>query len=415
MTTQKKTLDSFIANNPKSNYKIRSKTILVFNPWGDETLKLVIPKTENLSLLNNIILPEELIAIYHTKEELLEFIYSPSDPTESVIKRNFIYNFEGKSYKCYFDISSNVLELLAKSYQPQKPAEKSNHRNLNEFSDYYNQAKLPKFLKDYFKGTKPYSFYISGKLGSLKGKYTPLLKSLNFYLSFYDRESPSIVILSKEKEKNVYNNACYSNKEDFPEIINVRNIDPTITEILNIANRTEDTRLQFMFYFQVLEYCSYYFLENNIKNTVSKILKKPDINYNSTAYTKTIIEELHDHILKNKDDSRKMEKTLTHYCTIDDIKFELECNIDFFCQDLEFEGGLKIPKLFNDKTALNSLTENNLLTIRSNIEKIRNVLAHLRESRENKVVLPTENNNSLLVPYLTITRRLAEKIAIQYE
>jgi hypothetical protein len=56
-----------------------------------------------------------------------------------------------------------------------------------------------------------------------------------------------------------------------------------------------------------------------------------------------------------------------------------------------------------------------LSTIRKNIERIRNVLVHLREQRENKVILPTPDNDKKLLPYLYLIKRIAEKIAIQYE
>jgi hypothetical protein len=46
--------------------------------------------------------------------------------------------------------------------------------------------------------------------------------------------------------------------------------------------------------------------------------------------------------------------------------------------------GLKISKLFRDKDGLNTITDNTLVTIQSNIEKIRNVLVHLRESKKIK-------------------------------
>lgn len=411
----KKQIETFIKKNPTSTYKIGTKSVQIINPWGDDTLKLVISKNNDFSKLENIVLPEDLIAIYHINDELLEFIYAPSDPNEEILKRKFELNFEGKTYKCYFDESTDILELLAKSYKPEKPAEKSGHRNLNEFSDYYLQTNLPKFLKDYYKDTKPYSFFIKGKLKLLKGNYTKLLKNINFYFSYYDRESPLIVLLNKDKTQRKYSIPCYSENEEFPEIINARTIDPTILEILNIAHKTEDIRLQFMFYYQVLEYCSYYFMENNIQKNIFRILRKPDINFKASEYTKTIIEELHEHVLKNRDDSKKMEKTILYYCKIEDVIYELNENSDFFAEDLEFDGGLKIPKLINDKSQITSLNENNIITLRNNLEKIRNVLAHLRESRENKVVLPTEKNNSLLIPYLGIIRRLAEKVAIQYE
>jgi RNA-binding protein YlmH len=61
------------------------------------------------------------------------------------------------------------------------------------------------------------------------------------------------------------------------------------------------------------------------------------------------------------------------------------------------------------------VNENLLSTIRKNIERIRNVLVHLREQRENRVILPTPNNDNKLTPYLFIIKRIAEKMATQFE
>jgi hypothetical protein len=110
-----------------------------------------------------------------------------------------------------------------------------------------------------------------------------------------------------------------------------------------------------------------------------------------------------------------MEKTIATFCEISDVKLELTQNIDYFCKDINFEGGFRIPKLFNDKEGLKTITDNTLTTIRTNFEKIRNVLVHLRESRENKVILPTSDNEKLLIPYLYVLRRISEKVATLYE
>ena len=53
-------------------------------------------------------------------------------------------------------------------------------------------------------------------------------------------------------------------------------------------------------------------------------------------------------------------------------------------------------------------------SIADRIERIRNVLVHIRESRENKVIFPTRNNNRKLLPYLYLVRRMSEIIAMKY-
>lgn len=414
MKTQ--TLEKLKENNPNAIFENRKKYLTIKNLWNDSSFKIVIDKTaSNIDKLHDTVYLEELIAIYHKNDERIEFIYTPVDPDENLHKRRFDFNYLGKTYKCYFGPSSESLEILAKGFQPLTPSEKSDYRNLREYNDFFNLNKQPTFVKEYYKDKRAISFYVKGKLNHFKNDFIHLIKSINFYLTYYDRGTPTLVLLQKESNKDQHKLPCYSLFDNFPEVINAKSIETTILDILHTAHRTEDIRLQFIFYFQILEYCSYYYLENNIRQKLFNILKRPDININANDYSKNIIEDLQDHLSKHREDSKKMEKTISSFCEIVDVKLELTENIEYFCKDIHFEGGLKIPKLFNDKEGLKTITDNTLVTIRNNIEKIRNVLVHLRESRENKVILPTSDNDKLLIPYLYILRRLAEKVAIQYE
>lgn len=410
------TLAKLKENNPNATFDNKRKFLTIKNLWNDNSFQIVIDKTKNnVDKLHDTVYLEEIVAIYHKNEDKLEFIYTPNDPNESIHKRKFDFNYLGKTYKCYFGESSESLEIIAKGFQPLTPSEKSNYRNLREYHDYYSISKQPSFVREYFKDKKAISFFIKGKLNVFKNDFVHLLKSLNFYLTYYDRETPTLVILQKDSNKDEHKLPCYSLFDEFPDVINAKSIETTILDILYTAHKTEDIRLQFIFYFQILEYCSYYYLENNIRQKLFNLLKKPDINVNANEYSKNIIEDLQDHLNKHRDDSKKMEKTISTFCEISDIKLELAENIDYFCKEIVFDGGLKIPKLFNDKDGLKTITDNTLITIRTNIEKIRNVLVHLRESRENKVILPTSDNDKLLIPYLYVLRRLSEKVAIQYE
>ena len=56
-----------------------------------------------------------------------------------------------------------------------------------------------------------------------------------------------------------------------------------------------------------------------------------------------------------------------------------------------------------------------MINIRKNIDIIRNVLVHVRESRENLVIKPTHRNSVLLRPYLYLLRRIAEIVVIKFE
>lgn len=90
-------------------------------------------------------------------------------------------------------------------------------------------------------------------------------------------------------------------------------------------------------------------------------------------------------------------------------------NKDFFTKDVCFDGGFVIKKLFKDEKQIQTGLPNTIQDIKSNLEKIRNVLVHIRESHENKVILPTMRNEDLIRPYLYLLRRIAEEVAMRYK
>jgi hypothetical protein len=93
----------------------------------------------------------------------------------------------------------------------------------------------------------------------------------------------------------------------------------------------------------------------------------------------------------------------------------LKINSKYFIQDLCFDGGFSIKGLFKDEAEIDAPPQNIIPTIRKNIDSIRNVLVHARESRENSEIKPSPKNAQLLMPYLFLLRRIAETVVIKYE
>lgn len=336
--------------------------------------------------------------------------YAPIDKTYAHFGRRFQFNYKGNTFECYFEAVSKALITLAKAFRPAKAPTRSNHRNLRFFADYYGgRPHLRRMMKD----AEPTSFFIKGSFEAVGNDVATLAKSLNFYMSYFDRDSPEVILLTKQTTEKEYKHACYSIRHGFPSVISANEIDSTILDILAVARECNDMRLCFIFYFQVLEYCSYYYLGEKVRNRLINILRSPDVSANANVYVRQVVDELKNHFVQ-RDDSQKLEQAILQTCGIEDVRFEVEANIDYFKKNVEFDGGLVIPKLLNDTQAADDLGEAHLLQIKKNLEKIRNVLVHLREARENKSIMPTERNDMLLVPYLCIVRRLAEKAAIQF-
>lgn len=403
-------LEIFKKNNPTVNYKKIEGVTLVINPWNDDSVQFLFDEKKNLKLLEDIFLPEELVAIFHIKSSILEIIVGPIHKKHSLVGRHFEFNFNGDIYKCYTGEVTPQLKLLAENFITGETLTSSYHRNLPLLRDYFRE-RIPAELR---KEVEPISFFISGNFKDIKTGIHKLLKHLNFYLTYFERKSPSIIILNKKQEIESFTTPCYFTKEkSFPQIINSQIIDPILLDIFSVAHETNDIRLKFIFFYQILEYSSYYYLDNKIRLRLSSLIKSPDLPSKSDDYTKFIIEELKDYFTR-REDYQKLEQTIIDHCKVSDIKDEILCNWEYFSHDQEFEGGFKLSAVLKDKNSVSQLVDIDLQKFIKNIDRIRNVIVHLRESRENTVILPTERNNNLLLPYLYLLQRLSELVALRF-
>jgi len=411
-----KSLEKFNKLNDSSTVKEETEHINIEKAWNDDTFFLRFKKDESFQLFENLILPKEFSALFHKDKNLYEFIFTPLKQDDEILSRKFEFVFNGKTFKAYYDKPSDVFIQIAKAFRETESSSVTDYRNLLKFRDFYRQDTLPEFVKRYFKDRIPVNFYIEGAFNEIKTEHIDIFKHLNFYMAYFDRSTPQIVLFDSEDstEKEKYNIPCLSKENNFPTIINIRDIDQVLLDLMHVAKNTQNIRLKYIFYYQVLEYCSYYYLNNDLKRKLNNIVRNPDILNSSDKYAQYIVEEFKN-FFKPNDDSQKLEKLIIDFCDYPDIKNELLANYEYFINGIEFDGGFKIPGIINTKECIENPPKNIMTNIKSNIEKIRNVLVHIRESRENKVIHPTERNNRLLIPYLYLLRRIAEVVAFRYE
>ena len=426
-----KSLEIFQKTNTTIEVVEETEHINLSKLWADTSFMCRFPKDKDFSALEDIELPLELCAIFHKAEQKLEFVFAPLSDDHKFLNRKTVFYYKGIEIKTEFSTPSFALEILATGFRKVDAPTDSQYRNLEVFADYYRTEEQNSQMKTYFKNKKPYSYFVSGDFKKLKNDFVPLCKHLNVYLRFFDRRAPMISIVNLEPKGEDFKLPCYTNDKDFPDQISANAIDPIAIDLLEVARETGNGRLKYLFYYQVLEYFAYYYLDEELKRKLSNILKSPDLLHNSSSYTRTIIEELKDYT-NNTTDKHKLTKLLTDYITIDDIIVELKCNIKNFCNDIEFDGNFKLPAILQDEKSLDKLVIEGketkekkkekekakadlIIAIADRVEKIRNVLVHIRESRENKVILPTRNNNRKLTPYLFLLRRIAETISMKYQ
>lgn len=389
---------------------------IISKMWDDDTFSCRIENNIDITEFGNITFPEELSAIFHIETQSLEVIFSPLLNDNSIIQREFSFFYNGIEFSASFKEPTEIFKIIAKGFieTDTDNSSETDFRNLRRFRDYYNQDTLPEYLVEFYENKLPINFYILGDFSKISNDFVSLAKHLNFFMSYYHRETPNLVIFEKDLEQKIYDVPCFTIKEEFPKVINFSKIDPILLDLFLISRKTSNVRLKFIFYFQVLEYCAYYHLNDDLKKRLTNIIKRPDLLNNTNNYSKLIIEEFKDHFKQN-DDSVKLEKLINDFCNWEDVKLEIEVNKEYFSTDLNFDGGLKIPAIINQNENFENEPKGIMKSIKTNIEKIRNVLVHLRESRENKVILPTPKNNNLLIPYLQLVQRISENIAIHHE
>lgn len=406
-------MDSLKKHNPDVIIENEIEHFNFKNLWNDNTFMILLKKAEDLSFLDHIKFPQELSAIYHTDKNLLEFIMAPS--SDSYIKSmfNFSFWYLGHEFKCeYSDVSSRLISI-ANGFRELDDSSASDYRNLRDLRNYLRKDDLPKFVRKYFEGRHLKSFFMIGDFDKIGHDYKSISKHFNFYVRYYNRKNPQIIIHEIKNETTKFQLPCLSNEGQFPTVLTFNEIDPILLDMFQIASETSNIRLKYLFYFQILEYCSYYHLNDELSKQLKEIIRRPDLLNRSAEYSKLLIDQFKDHF-KHNDDSTKLEKTILDYCFFDDIKEELRINVEYFTSPLEFDGGFTIEAILNDETCIDKPPKQIMRTIKINIEKIRNVLVHLRESRENKIILPTAKNNNMLIPYLYLVRRIAEKVTIMH-
>lgn len=405
-------LENFQKNNSSVSIEEKDDIVVISNAWEDNSLELAVPK-EDAGLLDDIVLFKEFAAVYFKSTKTFEFIFDVINKNSDLIGRSFKFSFKGNQFRAEYKTPSKEFVIVAKSFVKKEDDSVSEYRNLNGFKYYYDYLASDKD-KTKIENYVPINFFVQGEsMSSLStSELISLFKHLNFYMNYYDRGTPYIVILDEDR---TYTNDEHNNpKLDFPEEINACQIDNTLLDLFQTAKITSSVRLKYLFYYQVLEYCSYYYLKDDLKHKLKKIVKQPDLLSDSDKYVQKLIDEMRDSI-KNDKDEVLLERVITTYCDYTEIKNELIANGEFFTKELQFDGGFVLKKLFNNVEEINSPHPDIMKNIKERIDKLRNVMVHVRESRENKVIFPTRHNTDLLTPYMFLIRRIAEVVAYSHE
>ena len=338
----------------------------------------------------------------------MEFIYDLLDQDEPCLSRRFEFTLDGKSYICQFGEASDRLLILARSFVHVKESS-TNYRNLVLFREYANYiAKKRSSSGDVLIDLKPVSFYVSGFLDLEESRPEELSKHLNFFMQYYDRDSPYIIIHPPTAEPLESPKQLQFIETSFPDKISTRLQDPFLLDLAMVAS-TVHRRLQFVYYYQILEYAAFYYVEDEVRRNLRHVLSTPDIQSNLDRHISRILDIVP---AMRQDDDARISKTIENTCQCETIWKELQQNMPYFTKTQEFDGGFVLEPFVSEETTLESFRPMCYSKLPQTLRIIRNALVHGREKRFGRVIHPTPRNDQLLTPWITIARRVAEQVII---
>lgn len=382
----------------------------VASPWGDPTIEVRIPTDYSalFEALNNVLLPERFAAIWHLDTKLFEIIYTafPLRGTqEDVSKRKFTFRFDGKDYDCKFDKSSGRLLTIAEHYV-WKSMSLTNHRNLQSFR-YFVESKKGGGMDAFPKDAVPTSLWISG-FDWDQEKAAELAMHLNFYMSYFDTRSPTINVFPPKQESSTQKETDRYIAGYFPEKIVGRQMNSNLLHYWS-QSHSGDAFRRFLYAYQIVEYASFYFVEESARRALRKALAQPHIHHELDR----VIVEVMDSLSETKNwEGQKMQKLLKAAVDPKIIWKTINANREYFSKLQIFDGGFQLRAIVAEKTTEETFCHNWEGDFCKTLRDIRNALSHGKEQTMSSVIAPTVVNFNRFSPWVSVMSVVAGEVMV---
>jgi len=408
----KKRLAKFLKYNPHAEIVKRGKYFYVQRPWNDESVAFILRhEAELVKVLNKLILPPRFTAIYHLESKTVEYIYTVLDRDDICRKREFKFVLSGKPYLCKYREASKELLTLSKHFRRTARQTVTDHRNLAELREYVeSQSKKGVAFEEAFFDMEPVSFFVSGFKKFDEGEIIEVSKHLNFFMQYYDRDSSYILIHSPESESLEPFTQSQIPEITFPKTITTKRQDPFLLDLALTANTTNTARLKFIYYYQIVEYSAFYYIDIKTRSELLKIINNPDIQANADLYIPRILEAIN--VGVRQEEETKIDSVVRNACSLELLWEEIERNMSYFSTEQKFDGGFIVEPLISENCTRELFCGNWNPKITNTLRYIRNALVHGREKKFIKVITPTRHNDLLIRPWTSIARCIAEQIII---
>ena len=408
----KKRLAKFLKHNPHAEIVKRGQYFYVQRPWNDESVGFILRHAAELvEALNKLVLPPRFTAIYHLGSKTVEYIYTVLDSDDPCCKREFKFVLSGKPYLCKYREASKELLTLSKHFRRTGRQTLTEHRNLTLLKEYVEfKSKKRVTFEEAFFDMKPISFFISGFKKFDEVEIIEVSKHLNFFMQYYDRDTAYIVIHAPELESTEPFKQPQITEITFPETITTKRQDPFLLDLALTANATNTARLKFIYYYQIIEYAAFYYIDTKTRSELLKIINNPDIQAKADLYIPRILEAIN--VGVRQEEETKTDSVVRAACSLELLWEEIERNISYFSTKQEFDGGFIIEPLIPENCTRDFFCGCWNPKITHTLRYIRNALVHGREKKFISVITPTKHNDLLIRPWTSIAQCIAEQVII---
>lgn len=403
-------LQSFLIRNPEADVREDDDDFAIIRAWGEEAIELALdpPNDELIEALNYLKLPPRFTAIWHDDVKALEVIFTPFSVDEDLEDRNFTFHYRKKEYECSFGPSSERLRIVAKAFTPRGPSS-SDHRNLAYFSFYEHFLEVHSGTTDP-PSSGPLSFWIRGVEEYDDTFLVEFVRCLNFYLIYFDKETPQILIHEEPAKPIGKLRPERYPTGSFPPVVTSMDIDQHLLSLWESACKG-DTFLRFIHYYQILEYAAFYYIREDVMQTIKRVITAPD----SVAQPQVAARKILDAMVAERTQDESKINDIVRRC-VDPTELWAELgDRQAFCSEVTLDGGFVLPAIVDNNADVDAFVQSWHQRFPAALHRIRNALVHAREARQSTMIAPTRSNHDRLFLWLSPLSYTASRVMLYSE
>ena len=407
-------LQAFLSRNPEADIRTDGREPSVSRPWGEDAIEFPLRNDDEelFEALNAVRLPPRFTALWHEDKEELEVIFAVLGKENHLLERGFEFWYRGNCYHCGFGPSSLRLRAIARNARFSARLSRgglsiSDFRNLQPFNRYEHLLE-ERPDADYITNGKPTSFWIRGIDGYDEDHIVDFVRNLNFHMSYFDRDTPKIIIHEEPGEPRWANDRYRPDDSSFPDSLTGRDVDQHLLILWGSAQEG-DPFLRFIHYYQILEYAGFCHVRDKIRRDVERAIAAPD----ASSRADRVAQQLLDAVAADKrDDIAKINEMIQDCVDTNEMYDIMQGSLKAFSEEVKLDGGFILPALFSTSIEYEEFAQSWNQKFVPALHRVRNALVHARESRQSTTIAPTTANQGRLSPWLLPLSQTAARVML---